>query len=305
MNNERLIIIKEICDKYKHNNDYYSLFDLNPDMPISTIQALIKQKRLNVLFHPDQIGFIPEEYKQIFKIISDMIPDVLDVFSSYQSKEKYDKKLEEKKQKEENPELELQQAIINNAKKYGWESTFCALKDYMQSGYLLGFTRSYRVRETIKKIGYAKLTEIISSSSYGDLTTFKTIDNNQIIMNYITEIFEKNSGLKRKMNCLIDACNETYRKYDKYQVEYAITEFATVGNPNAFTSTNNARSKIKENIKQEEIEFMLLIELNKKRLENKNYAYSYTKKLNLEKLTSYFVKEIIVAQNTNNRKWTM
>lgn len=97
MNKDRLKQVLEILSKYDNSKfvNYYELFNLDKNMSIDELNNIIRKNRLQVLFHPDQIHFIPEEYHSKYLEVVEIVKNVIDTFSSYRNKEKYDSDLKE------------------------------------------------------------------------------------------------------------------------------------------------------------------------------------------------------------------
>lgn len=96
MPRERLEEVFKILSNYDESQsivDYYQLFGFNKNMSIEEIKNQIKQKRLQVLFHPDQISFVPQEYHEKYLKMIEITKDVVNTFDNYQNKEAYDNRL--------------------------------------------------------------------------------------------------------------------------------------------------------------------------------------------------------------------
>ena len=293
MNKDRLNQVIDILSKYDNNDfvNYYELFDLDRNMNIDELNSEIRKKRLQVLFHPDQISFIPEEYHSKYLIIIDVIKDVIDTFSSVRKREIYDNLLinairkkqfrnrsSENNQYQEDKtedldEVNLASAVIANSKKYGFEMTMNALIHLVTNNETRGFTRDGGVRDIIKNIDRNKLINIINSSSIEDSSV--TIE--QIIMNYLTDLLYKVPEFKQQIGLIEQACAATYLKYDMNgyhnQTLNALNNYCDDGLVHGFTNVNNVRNYLDQNADKKNAEFYIKCALNNERKINLDYSY--------------------------------
>lgn len=312
MSESKLNEILNILSRYNSNgsvDDYYQLFSLDKNMTAEEIKTQIKKMRLQVLFHPDQLNFVPTQYHQKYLQMIEVVKDAINVFDSYQSKENYDIKLEESKNSystynsynqsdnyedktEDLDEANLQQAIILNSQKYGFEHTRRALVELIQYNYADGFTRQNNVRQIISNIDREKLKSILLSSSLNDKVA---LDLEQIVMNYLTDLVDKMPMLNIQQAAIKEACVTTMVKYDLAgrgnQTNEALNRFSDFGDANGFTNTNNCRVNLVNNVDYKNVKFFVQCALNKKRHEQPRFSYQYTKNLTPDYINKLYCDE--------------
>lgn len=76
-----------IHQQQDHSNyiDYYDLYGIKKEMSLDEIKKEFRKKEKYL--HPDQISFIDEEFKYVFKKCSDEFIKAKNVFSDEQKKE--------------------------------------------------------------------------------------------------------------------------------------------------------------------------------------------------------------------------
>lgn len=285
MNNERLKEVIKILDRYDESSviNYYELFGISKNLSIENINQKIKESKLQVLFHPDQIKFIPESYHSKYNHMIEEVVNFVNIFSNDKSREKYDDNLAKSEVKteysdedktEDLEELKLVQSLMLNAQKYGFDYTRKALSELLSSNYTQGFTRENDVRKMIESIDRNKLLSIVSQSSSKD----EMVTSLQMSMNYLTDLMYKIPELKQQINFLDEACNATFGKYDANgysgQTYNALNKYCITNNVAGFTNVNNVRNNLKEYGDFRNSNFYIECILNSKRFDNLNYAYT-------------------------------
>ena len=344
MPQERLKEVLEILSRYNPNQsvvDYYQLFNFNKNMTVDEIKAQIKAKRLQVLFHPDQINFVPNEYHTKYLQMIETVKDVVNTFDNFQNKEAYDIKLKESEMHQENnrnqenyyqnsnsyyyqkynnnqnnswedktedlEEVKFQEAIIINSEKYGFEYTRNSILKIINSNSVSGFTRDNNARGMVASISKDKIMSfLIKSSQYDDPRNITT--NDQIVMNYLTDFIYNTSTLKQQADYLEQASNATIMKYDLNghygQTNRALENFYNNGDAIGFTNTNNARINLKNNVNYKDTKFFMQCYLNRKRHEDYKYAYQNTEKFGMYAVTTMYSEELIRAiKNKDNSEY--
>lgn len=174
--------------------------------------------------HPDQISFIDEEFKYVFKKCSDEFIKAKNVFSDEQKKKQYDHNLETEKMKTEKMKIDnvninksyfkdddakiLESAIETTIYKYGFYQGYTALQNAVRNDF------SYIVCENgargkAQGLGSNRIKEIIYENRK-DVMENKA-DN--LVMDYFSNLIEK-SGLCEKADSFYDMCTSTIQKYD-------------------------------------------------------------------------------------------
>lgn len=161
MNEERLKSILELLDKYDSMEntedmiDYYQLFGFRKSMFLEEIKIKIHNLNLTVLFHPDQVNYIPEEYREKYVEMLKIVNGMLYTFSTVEKRKAYDKQLrdyeieqkriqaENDRQIEKKREEKLRTILLSNFEKYGFEFTREALYNFVHHNTSTGFTRDY------------------------------------------------------------------------------------------------------------------------------------------------------------------
>lgn len=285
MNKERLEQVIEILNKYDKNEfiNYYELFNLDKNMNIDDLNSEIRKKRLQVLFHPDQISFIPETYHSKYYEMIDIVKESINTFSNRNAKEKYDRNLDEfiskkdfadEEKTEDLTEVILADAVIENSKKYGFESTMLALSDLIRSNHINGFTRQNGTREAIKGLDREKLLNVINSSSLEDTN----LNIEQIVINYLTDLLYKIPEYKKQIGLIEQACLTTYYKYDlnnnQNQTKTALDNYCINGNVKYFTNDNKVREYLERLGDRENADFYVKCSLNHQRKEYPEFSYT-------------------------------
>lgn len=307
MNPERLNEVVKILSRYSDSKelvDYYQLLELDQNMTLEELQNQIKKRKIQVLFHPDQISFIPLEYQSKYLKMIEIIKDVINTFDSPKNKVAYDRKLQEQSRYDNNQNftsysnrdssyqsyedmnnktqdleaLKFREAIVANAMKYGFEFTRTALRNLMIDNSVKGFTRDHNVRNIISSISKEKIISILSDASVEDVMQGKKMSTEELIMNYLTDLIFGYQQFRNQVLCLEQACLNTIYRYDlqgyKGQTYRALERFSSMGDVSAFTNTNNARNNlITSGIETRNIKFLMQCSLNSKRHENPNFAY--------------------------------
>ena len=292
VNFERML---EICNRFVDTNpiDFYQLFQIDRNMNLMEINKDIKNKRIRVMFHPDQIGVIPDEYKATFEKICNSIPDLVNVFSTRENRDKYDASLVKANSMEsdetimDKPEVKaedrqnFENAIIVTASKYGWKHIVNALSKVINKGQFNGFTRDNSARDIVEQIGPDVIKEIVLESSYTDVDDYFRMNMEQVIANYISDLFKNNQIMARRVDALKNAIDQTMYKYNHNQVYSAMTKYAQTGNADSVTSTNNARRDLTYFVKPDDVQEMLIFINNQDRREDTPSYYINAKDQNL------------------------
>lgn len=196
-------------------------------------------------------------------------------------------------------EINLEKAIIINSKKFGFDLTRDALVELIMKNSIIGFTRQENVRDIILSINSDKMWKIISSASIKD----NTINTEQIVMNYLTDLVFRDPELANQVKCLENACVVTLNKYDlrgyQGQTSNALDKFCVSGDASSFTSTNNARENLANNVDFKNARFLIYCSVNQLRYENPDFAYEYAKNLDTKITKVYF--DIILNRNKDNQ----
>lgn len=374
MNNERLQEVLKILSRYDNKQevvDYYELFGFNKNATLEEIKAQIKSMRLQVLFHPDQINYVPNEYHEKYLEVIKLATNAINVFDSYRNKEAYDQKLkvasqannshnynyssnnahsyssnnnsynynqrsnnnyssnnansyhsntannksynnnnysynnnnnktynDENKTEDLHP-VYLQQAIITNAQKYGFEFAMQALKEIIEKNYFGGFTRTDNARDIVAHIGRDKIMELVSKASIND----NNVDLDQILMNYFSDIMYKNPILRQQINYVEQACVKTLYNYDLTgvfgQTRTALNDYVQYGNASHFTNTDNARVNLINNVKQQDVPFIVKCSLNSRRHENEYFSYTNLKNMSGPQVSTIYVDDLYGRMRRN------
>ena len=332
MNPERLNEVIKILSRYSDSQelvDYYQLLGLSQSMTLEEIQNQIKKQKIQVLFHPDQISFIPLEYQDQYLKMIEIIKDVINTFDSLENKEAYDRKLQKQSKYSDNNQqftdyansndsnhfdqdinnktqdleaLKFREAMIANARKYGFEFTRTALRNLMNNNSVKGFTRDYNVRNIISSIRKEKILSILSEASVEDTTKGRRVYSEQIIMNYLTNLIFSHQQFRNQVICLEQACLNTIYRYDLQehigQTYRALRKFSSTGDASAFTNANNARNNlIASGIEVRNIIFFIQCSLNSRRHENPNFTYQ---NLVNSELTLDFYYNMLYQEATSN-----
>ena len=291
MNKERLEQVLEILKKYENNSftNYYELFDLDRNMNINELNSEIKKKRLQVLFHPDQINFIPNNYHDLYNEMIDIVKETINTFSNESAKENYDKNLNEQSFKdnyayantaadedktEDLTEVILAEAVFTNSQKYGFENTMNSLINLVRNNYYNGFTRENGTRDNIKNLERNKLLSVI----YGSSLEENELNMEQIIMNYMTDLIYKTPEYRKQVESLDMAAVTTFRKYDMNgnygHTKVAVDNYCITGKDSYFTNDNNVRQNLRNNVDYRNAEFFIKCSLNNKRMHSPDFSYT-------------------------------
>jgi hypothetical protein len=194
VNFERMI---EICNRFVDSNpiDFYQLFEIDKDMNLMEINKDIKNKRIRVLFHPDQIGVIPDEYKATFEKICNSIPDLVNAFSTRENRDKYDSSLAKKTEMEDETTLEDGPIITEEEIAYILCDNDLVVQNFTPNSLkLLSFNSSainndLEITDYIKEFNDELMHEMNEYSDAKD-NNYKTLK--RIKLNLLKKLFEKN-----------------------------------------------------------------------------------------------------------------
>lgn len=275
---ERLKQINHYINNYESNKDstilnYYSIFELTESNDINLIMESIKNKKLKILFHPDLLAYIKEQNKESFKVLSNAVKDMENIFSNPKNKLMYDERLKkatiEKPKKIKNiSDLDkLNDIVLTNIQKYGFKFTSEALDMIIRNETFKGITKTNDSRQKANVLGKKKIETILN------FFTPKNINGQNIeakVINYFSYIMNQNPKLKEKLDTYINACFETASKYDIGQVSYAINHvYNNSSNEEnlgkiytGFTNTNSSRQNLKELVNPKDIIILSRIYLN-------------------------------------------
>lgn len=104
MSEDKIARIREILNNYDETRefvDYYQVFGLDPKSSVEELKAELKKKNLRVLFHPDQLMFLPDELRPKFEKMVEIIKDFNNILDDTYNKNRYDREVREFKEKEE------------------------------------------------------------------------------------------------------------------------------------------------------------------------------------------------------------
>ena len=304
VNYEKMI---EICKKFVYSNplDFYQLFDIDRNMNLMEINKDIKNKKIRAMFHPDHVESvdIPPEYSDIYKVIVNSIPDLVNAFSTKENRKKYDQDLEiaKKKQERNSDDSEtiiisrddiktFDQVLIKNSIKYDWEHVINAIATLMNNNDPTGFTREENGRNFIRELGVAKVRDIVFPSSYKDLNNNVQLDSRQIAMNYISDLFQKNDYLKNQANTVKKAIAATVTRYDVVQAKEAIKKYANEYNPCGITSNMNARGELRAYVNPKDVAFIIKAINNQDRFLSPSNYYFNTERQSTDYNIDLFIK---------------
>lgn len=315
MDPEKLKQIMSIMSKYDSSQevvDYYQLFGVNKNNSVFEIEKELKGQKLQILFHPDQLAFIPSEYSDKYLQMVEVVKDCMNVFSSDTNKNRYDEKLNQHKiqssnfgnsynyqernsyYQNDNKSVDLseviRQSVVANIQKHGFEFARTAILEAISKNYFGGFTRS--VRKQMEDIGKLKIFEIISASSITD----GDVNIEQVVMNYLTDLIYTERDFKDQVTSIDQAARTTFLKYDSNgvinQTLNALNRFSDLGDASGFTNENGCRTNLKSNVDYKNTQFLVQCILNKKRHDNPSCRYENIKDLNDQSLNFLYVSTI-------------
>ena len=296
----------EICNRFSDTNpiNFYELFEINKNMSLAEINRDIKNKRIRIIFHPDQVAFIPDEYKKTFQKISDSITDLIDVFSSEKNKEKYDSKLSKSTARKNETKTaqeirDFENAIIITAQKHGWKHMIEAISKAIHNDFY-GFTRNGNARNIVKSLGANKIKSIILDSSIFELDNEYRINEEQMIANYLSDMFFNNQILEKQALALQYAIEQTFNKYGNLQVYKAINKYATIGDPYGITGDGNARNELRYHVRPQDVHDILIFINNRNRFVDPANYYINSKDQSLEYQVGLYLNHITKINHTYN-----
>lgn len=277
-------------DTYDENLKQFSKNDNSNDNVSSKSDVVIEKPVVQEELKAKEIPVFSDEILELEKTIKLKTAVDEEALKSEKNIESREKDLDE---------INLEKAIIINSKKFGFDLTRDALVELIMKNSIIGFTRQEGVRDIILSINSDKLWKIISSSSIKD----NTINTEQIVMNYLTDLVFRDPGLVNQVKCLEDACVVTLNKYDlrgyQGQTANALDKFCVSGDASSFTSTNNARENLANNVDFKNARFLIYCSVNQLRYENPDFAYEYAKSLDTKITKLYF--DIILNKNKDNQ----
>lgn len=318
---ERLKQINHYINNYESNKDstvlnYYSIFELSESSDINLLMENIKNKKLKILFHPDLLAYIPEQNKQSFKVLSDAVTDMENIFSNSKSKLMYDENLKKANSQKNDQQMQstknisdldrLNSIAITNILKHGFKFNVEAFGMIVKQGNFNGITKTKSSRTKADILGRKKIETILN------FFTPKNVDAQNIdakVINYYSYLLHQCPELKEKLDVYINACVETASKYNFDQVAYAInyvyqnySDEEEIDNLyNGFTNNNSSRRKIKELVNPNDVIILSRIYLNI--YKNDKYQNAEIYKMSDEQIITEFIdtlEEEFSKQNTTN-----
>lgn len=315
-------IIKEMEEIYVRcssgNSNYYDVLGLDPNTDLQTIRSTINRK-YKIYFHPDQEAYIPSEYKATFDFLRDLQTDMENVFSSEESKKKYDQSLFEQDDLEDTMDLNNQHysytamteedediifSLKTTATKYGWDYANKALTQAIKYDNYKAFTRENDARDKISRINSDKLKQTIERRCKEEN---HDISFEQKSMDYVTYIYHNDRELMNKLYLFDTACQETVNKYNIAQAALAIKKVVNNSDFSSFTNKNNARDNfINSEINTKDLEFFMRIYLNDIRNENPSYEYDIIANCSFEQILDMYLNEkhLEKEKQYNNSEFT-
>lgn len=321
---------KYLNQKQEHSEyiDYYELCNLNENMTIEQLQKEIKQKELTKLFHPDQEGYLDDEFQGVFRECSNKIGDMKNIFSNQQSKDRYDKELKE--QKAINEELEkrraskenttnwyqkkddisitmeekryLERAIETTIYKFGFYQGYIALQKTLSDDFSM-VTKENHARDLLKQVGTEKIRKIIEAEE----TDIMERNPNNVVMDYYCKIINK-SGLQEKAEVFYNACLQTALKYDlngNCQTDRAISSYIEDLNMNGFTNQNVDKQELCK-LSPQDFQLLMCVKMHSLGKENPNYLFSNFSQQDREEQIKVFSETIKKeARNIANQRKAM
>lgn len=298
---------KYINQKNEHSDyiDYYDLYGLDSSLSVDQIQSLLKEKKLRKLFHPDQIAYLDDDFKEVFKINVDEVIEVENVFSSESSKLKYDNLLDKKKKEQQRDdytsnkdsvftiqdEKDLERTIETTIYKYGFYQGYCALKRALKNDFSC-ITSDNNARNLAINLGSSKIKDILLSKKSDVMEN----DFDNVIMDYYSKLINK-SGLKDQADIFYNACNETVIKYDILtnvpQLDFAVSRFIETGKKDGFTKQNSSRELLESsNIQQKDAHVLMCAKMHSISKENSDYKCSNFTSKKLDEQINLFASEV-------------
>lgn len=288
--------LKKIMEQKKQHSDYidyYDLFDLDKTMDIEQIKEKLNDKKLRVLFHPDQLAFIEDNFKDVYNDSINYYNSARDTLCDLSSKQEYDKFIEEQNKYKITKEdiKSLEEAIETTIYKYGFYQGFYALKQAAFNDFNF-ITAEKKCRSKLQMMGSDKIQKILYDNRSNLME--KEVDN--VIMDYYAKIINK-TGLNQKKDSFYRACLETTMKYDLNginQTAQAVKIF--VNNPNrydVFTNQHLARQELMENgIKPLDAVILMGAKMHGLRSKNEANSYANYNKQSISKQISDFTSVI-------------
>ena len=302
-----------IHQQQDHSNyiDYYDLYGIKKEMSLDEIKKKFRKKEKYL--HPDQISFIDDEFKYVFKKCSDEFIKSKNVFSDEQKKEQYDLNLETEKMKYDNINVDsmnskeddikdLESAIETTIYKHGFYQGYVALQSASRNDFQY-IVRENDARKKAQNLGSNRIREILYENRKDVMEN--SADN--IVMDYFSDLIEK-SGLREKADSFYDVCTSTIHKYDltrnNNQTLTAIEMYLSLGETQYFTNNNGLRDEFeKNNLSSPDIDLLICAKLHKYGHDDPRCLFSNTSKMNkierVEFFTSKLKEEAVKYNNTS------
>ena len=262
---KRIDKILEYLNKYnryaknKEVINYYKLFNIAKNKDITEIQKEIK--KLRILFHPDNLLYIPDKYQNDFSEISKLIIDMQSCFSSHESRKNYDDILEEFLENCNDVEYvlelnadKLNYAVVENIKKCGFLSTFISLGCLLNTGKVSNFTKVNKVKQIISELGRGKVIAVLKNYDFS-----KELGVKKIIINYFVELVKNDKELFNKFNCYLNACYTTLAMYGENHAYCAIRNLYGSNLYEGFVEVNGSRKKLRDNVLSSDVIILMFI----------------------------------------------
>ena len=136
------------------------------------------------------------------------------------------------------------------------------------------------------------MKDIILESSYADADDLSKPSLEQVVANYISDLFQNNTILERKAEALKNAINQTLDKYDHNQVYSALDKYINTENADNITNAGNAIKDLKYFVRPDDVQDMLIFINNQDRHEYPASYYIFTKNQNLNYQLSLYMMNL-------------
>lgn len=300
---------KYIEQKEEHSDyiDYYELYDLDRNMSVSELKNEIKEKKLRILFHPDQVSSIEGYFKEAFKENSIEVLKMINILSDQNLRDRYDSELEEFKKKTyedkdkhqsseyatvEYNEKDLEIAMETTIYKQGFYNGYYALNMAIRDNYNY-VTRENGARERVRKLGSDSIKRIL----YDKRKVIMEDQSLNCIMDYYNDIINK-TGLSERANSFYSMCLGTALIYDTVndlgQLSFALGKFIDQNDSSAFFNYDNRKQDFQDsNINSYDAWILMMAKIHSKREENEDYSFANMSEKSHEQQIKTFSKIMI------------
>lgn len=175
----------------------------------------------------------------------------------------------------------VQEALIDNAAKYGWFNTIVSIDKYCNDGQLNTITTQNNARKKLSDAGGPRAVyTLMLTADIGNTIFFDSIDFREFIFNYLAEMHLNREDLKQDIDLINHVSKNTIDKYGVEQAKLSMMNYLRTGNLRGFANDDGSvkdfdltierhfqfrSQQTGRNVNRSDVIFYMLIDLLSKR----------------------------------------